>query len=75
MTSYADALATSEVNQVQSAYNTFQQLIIEYQEHSGAVNTLTTPSIDYTYADGKRQHGSADEYQLPLRPRDLFHLW
>jgi RHS repeat-associated protein len=42
----------SVVNDVQMAYNTFQQLQTDYQAHSGAVNTSTTPNVAYAYADG-----------------------
>jgi hypothetical protein len=40
------------VNDVQFVYNNFSQLITEYQSHSGAVNTGTTPKVRYGYADG-----------------------
>ena len=33
-------------------YNAFSQLVSDYQEHEGAVNTATSPSVGYTYADG-----------------------
>lgn len=39
------------VNQIQYAYNGFQQLLSESQEHGGAVSS-STPSVDYTYAPG-----------------------
>src|SRR5262249_4675336 len=37
------------VNQVQDVYNGLGQLITEYQAHSLAVNTLTTPKVQYVY--------------------------
>ncbi len=37
---------------MQNVYNAFQQLATQYQEHGGAVNTSTTPSVQYGYADG-----------------------
>jgi RHS repeat-associated protein len=40
------------VNQVQRAYNSFQQLTREYHEHGGAVSTSTSLCVDYLYADG-----------------------
>ncbi|MBS0208875.1 MAG: RHS repeat-associated core domain-containing protein [Planctomycetes bacterium] len=52
ITSYSDSAGTTVANQVQNAYNDFQQLVMQYQEHSGAVNTATTLSVDYSYADG-----------------------
>ncbi len=52
ITSYGDSAGSSVVNQVQNVYNAFQQLATQYQEHGGAVNTSTTPSVQYGYADG-----------------------
>src|SRR5206468_9783399 len=46
----------SVVNDVQFAYNNFGQLITEYQAHSGAVNTSTSPKVQYAYADGSANH-------------------
>ena len=40
------------VNQVQFTYNDFGQLTTDYQAHSGAVNTSTTPKVQYGYANG-----------------------
>jgi hypothetical protein len=40
------------INEVQYAYSSFSQLITEYQSHSGAVNTSTTPKVQYAYDDG-----------------------
>ncbi|MBI1314970.1 hypothetical protein GC176_27065, partial [bacterium] len=51
-TSYDAASSGSAVNQVQWAYNDFGQLTTSYQEHSGTVNTGTTPSVQYGYANG-----------------------
>jgi hypothetical protein len=42
-TSYADTVGTTVVNQVQDTFNGLGQLTNEYQSHSGAVNTSTTP--------------------------------
>ncbi|HEV2292459.1 MAG TPA: RHS repeat-associated core domain-containing protein [Tepidisphaeraceae bacterium] len=39
------------VNEVQRAYNGLGQLITEYQEHSGAVNTSTSPKVQYGYTE------------------------
>ena len=54
VTNYDNATLGSAtvVNDVQFAYNLFSQLVTEYQSHSGAVNTSTTPSVQYGYADG-----------------------
>ena len=52
ITSYSDVAGTTPVNEVQNIYNSFAQLVKQYQEHNGAVNTLTTPNVQYTYEDG-----------------------
>jgi RHS repeat-associated protein len=54
ITSYDNATVGSGtiVNEVQFAYNDFSQLITEYQAHSGAVNTGTSPKVQYGYANG-----------------------
>lgn len=45
--------ATSGVlNQVTYVYNDFNQLVTEYQEHAGSVNTSTSPKVQYSYANG-----------------------
>jgi len=44
--------SASVVNQVQNVYNGFRQLVTQYQEHGGAVNTASTPAVLYSYADG-----------------------
>jgi YD repeat-containing protein len=48
VTSYNAASGGSIVNQVQQVYNGLDQLITEYQAHSGAVNTSTTPKVQYS---------------------------
>jgi hypothetical protein len=48
-TSYADTAGTTVVNQVQDTFNGLGQLTNEYQAHSGAVNTSTTPQVQYAY--------------------------
>src|SRR5262249_27753040 len=50
-TSYDSASGGSVVNQVQDAFNGLGQLVTEYQSHSGAVNTSTTPKVQYTYVE------------------------
>ncbi|MEO8493493.1 MAG: RHS repeat-associated core domain-containing protein [Planctomycetota bacterium] len=42
----------SVVNEVQFAYNNFGQITHDYQAHGGAVNTSTTPKVQYGYANG-----------------------
>ncbi len=57
-TSYDNATVGSGaiVNEVQFSYNDFGQLENDYQSHSGAVNTGTTPKVAYTYANGSANH-------------------
>jgi RHS repeat-associated protein len=50
-TSYSTTAGTTIVNQVEDLYNGLGQLITEYQSHTGAVNTNTTPNVQYTYVD------------------------
>jgi RHS repeat-associated protein len=50
ITSYDSASGGNIVNQVQRAYNGLGQLTQEWQSHSGAVNTGTTPSVQYGYS-------------------------
>ncbi len=42
----------SIVNEVQFVFNDFSQLITEYQSHSGAVNEMSTPKVQYAFASG-----------------------
>ena len=52
-TSYPNDDGTgTPVNQVEDAYDGWGNLIQEWQSHDGAVDTETTPSVQYTYADG-----------------------
>jgi YD repeat-containing protein len=39
------------VNQVQRTFNGLGQMTAEYQSHSGAVNTSTTPVVQYAYSE------------------------
>ena len=54
LTSWNDASVSSGdvVNECQFAYNGFRQLATEYQSHGGAVNTSTSPKVQYSYASG-----------------------
>ena len=50
-TSFSSVNGTgTPVNRVQDAYNGYGQLVQQYQNDSGAVNTSTTPSIQYGYS-------------------------
>ncbi len=42
----------SVVNEVTFVFNDFAQLANEYQSHSGAVTTSTSPKVQYGYASG-----------------------
>ena len=50
-TSYSNANGTGVVNEDQDVYNGLGQLTGEYQSVSGAVNTSTTPEVQYAYSD------------------------
>ncbi len=52
VTSYSDPGMTPVLNEVQYAYNGFGQVLFDYQEHNGAVDTGTSPKVGYGYADG-----------------------
>jgi RHS repeat-associated protein len=49
-TSFDSATGGNIVNQMQQLYNGLNQLITEYQSSSGAVNTSTTPKVQYAYS-------------------------
>jgi len=51
ISSYNAASGGSIVNQVQRAFNGLGQLAGEYQSHSGAVNTSSTPEVQYAYTE------------------------
>src|ERR1043166_2955750 len=48
-TSYDSTTGGSIVNQVQDVFDGLGNLTTEYQSHSGAVNTSTTPKVQYGY--------------------------
>ncbi|HSZ57756.1 MAG TPA: RHS repeat-associated core domain-containing protein [Tepidisphaeraceae bacterium] len=49
-TSYSDTGETTVVSQTQDVYNGYGQLTGEYQAASGAVNTSSTPEVQYVYS-------------------------
>jgi len=51
VTSYSAVSGGTVVNQVQRVYNGLGQLLADYQSASGAVNTSTTPVVQYAYAE------------------------
>jgi len=44
------------LNEAQFAFNDFSQLVTDYQAHNGAVNTGSSPKVQYAYADGGANH-------------------
>ncbi|MCE9554457.1 MAG: autotransporter-associated beta strand repeat-containing protein [Planctomycetes bacterium] len=67
ITSYGDSAGTTVVNQVERHYNGLSQLTAEYQEHSGAVNTTTSPVVQYAYSEmtGGANHSRATSMTYP----------
>jgi RHS repeat-associated protein len=54
LTSYSSATSLNSshiVSQVEDDYNGLGQLKFEYQEHGGAVNTSTSPKVQYSYSE------------------------
>jgi hypothetical protein len=50
VTTYASASGTGTVrNEVQLAYNDFDQVTTSYQSHSGAVSVSTSPKVRFNY--------------------------
>ena len=54
VTSWDDAStnAGNVENETQFTYNNFGQLTHDYQAHSGTVNVMTTPKVQYAFASG-----------------------
>ena len=64
VTSYPNSDGTgTAVNQVEDVYDGWGNLVQEYQSHSG-VATTSTPSVQYTYADGADVNGKAAYLRL-----------
>ena len=69
VTSYPNANGTGvPVNQVEDQYDGWGNLSQEWQSSSSSVNMTTTPSVQYTYADGANGTGVA-AYMHLRRPR------
>ena len=65
LTSYDAASSGLIVNQVQRAYNGLGQLTTEWQAHGGAVNTSTSPKVQYALQhSGQQQPQPLDEHFL-----------
>jgi RHS repeat-associated protein len=52
LTAYSNSAATTVVNQIQNVYDGFGDLVTQYQEHSGAVNTSTSAKVQFSFAEG-----------------------
>jgi len=61
ITSYNAVSGGSIVNQIERTFNGLGQLTAEYQSHSGAVNTSTSPSVQYAYSE---MSGGVDNSRL-----------
>lgn len=75
-TSYDAASSGNVVNQVQREYNGVGQLIKEYKEHSGAVNTSTSPKVQYEYSEmtGGANHSRSIGMTYPvIKPGVIIH--
>lgn len=72
-TSHSDAAGTIVANQVQDGYNGYGQLIAQYQSHSGAVNTSTTPVTQYTYSQPSGANYSRLTQMIYPNGRILFY--
>jgi RHS repeat-associated protein len=52
VTTFDAATGGAVTSQVARAFNGFGQTVTEWQSHTGVVNTLTTPKVEYTYSEG-----------------------
>ena len=66
-TSYDATSSGSIVNQVVREYNGLGQVVAEYQSHSGAVNTSTSPKVQYVYSEmsGGANHSRLTQVVYP----------
>ena len=65
ITSYASTGGTGTVrNEVQLEYNDLGQVTKSYQNHSGAVNTGTSPNVTYTYDATKSSNAYTRNHRL-----------
>ncbi len=66
-TSYDATSSGSIVNQVVREYNGLGQVTTEYQSHSGAVNTSTSPKVQYVYSEmsGGANHSRLTQVVYP----------
>ena len=73
ITSYDAVSSGNIVNQIQREFNGLGQMITEYQSHSGAVNTSTTPKVQYAYSEmaSGANHSRLTEHHVSRRPHGL----
>ncbi len=66
-TSWDNDSGGNVVNEVQHAFNGLGQLITEYQEHDDAVNTGSTPKVEYDYTEmaGGANHSRLETMTYP----------
>ena len=71
VTSYNNVTVCSGtvVNDVLLTFNTYSQLAIDYRSHSGAVNTSTTPNLQYAYANGSANTVRRTQSRYPTDSR------
>ena len=67
LTSYDATSGGNVVNQVVRSYKGLSQVTAEYQSHSGAVNTSTTPKVQYAYSEmtGGANHSRLTQLVYP----------
>lgn len=66
VTSYSTTSGTSGVvNDIQYAYNDFNQVNVEYQQHGSMVNTSTSPKVQYGYANGSQNTTRRESVTYP----------
>jgi len=51
-TAYSATTGGTVTSDIQNTYNSFNQPIVEYQQHGSAVSTSTSPKVQIGYADG-----------------------
>ena len=70
LTSYNNATVGSGtvVNDVQLQYNSFAQLIADYQSHIGSVNFVNLPGSGVRLRKRQWQHHTANDHDISQRP-------
>lgn len=65
VTSYDAASGGNVTSDVQYAYDAFDQMTIEYQQHGSAVNPSTSPKVQYSYANGSSNTTRRTQVKYP----------